>query len=421
MARARRKRRLSTRRRRRGGIYIVVVGVAMIVSVLALGAILVRRIERRTSQGTADVAEARTYALAAIEIGRLRIKGDSDWRNTYSNGVWEADVPIGSGTYTLEGIDPDDDVLNDGADHPLVLIGTGQKGLARQKMQVTLVAYQPPLDALLTCVHSQNELLVKSGKLLTVTGAPASTNANFDNDGTLDGSVEALSRSGGGTVTGDETIPAPPKDMPDPGLFDMYVSMATEIPYSGDLEKHVLTPGVNTYGGGLDADGLYYLNTGGNDLNIRGTRIHGTLVVDAGVGKVLLDDAAFLHNYRPYYPTLIVKGMVDLQLRSGDYGLGESTWSTNFNPSGAPYEGASDDDHSDTYPNEVRGLVHVTGALKLKQNARVLGVVICEDTVDCQGTNEIIYAPELYENPPQGYRKPPIMKISSGTWKQVVD
>jgi len=400
---------------------VIVLAVALIVSVLGLGAILVRRIERRTSQATADVVQARLHALAAIEIGRLRIKDDSNWRNTFSSGVWEAGVPIGSGTYTLEGVDPNDNVLNNGDTHSLVLIGTGVQGLARQKVEVTLVAYEAPLEVLATCVHTDMELRIKSADLLTATGAPASANGNFDNRGTLDGSIEALSQSGAGTVTGTVTIPAPTKVMPDAGVLAMYMGMATEIPYSGDFDKHVLTPAVNTYGGGLDPDGFYYLNTGGLDLVIKATRIHGTLIVDTAGGKVKVDDAAFLHNYRADYPVLIVKGMLDLTLDSGDYGLDESTWVTNFNPSGAPYGGAADGDQLDTYPNEIRGLVHATLTLTLTQSTRVEGVVLCGGNLIEDGTNQIVHTPSLYDNPPPGFREPPVMEISPGSWRRVVD
>jgi len=419
MTKPRRKKQLG--RRRRGGVLVIVLAVALIVSVLALGAILVRRIERLATQETGDVAQARLYAIAAIEVGRLRIKEDSDWRNTFSSGVWEADEPVGSGTYTLEGIDPDDDVLNDGNSHPLVLIGTGVEGFARQKVEVKLYAYEAPLEVLGTCVHSATELRIKNGNLLTATDAPASTNGNFNNAGTLDGDVEAQSQSNSGTVTGTVTIPAPSKTMPDAGVLATYASMATAIPYSGDFDGHVLTPGVNTYGGGLDPDGFYYLDTGGVDLVIQGSRIHGTLVVDTGGGKVRIVDAAFLHNYRADYPVLIVNGMVDLVLASGDYGLDESTWSANFNPSGAPYEGATNGDQLDTYPNEVRGLVHATQTLTLTNSARVKGVVICGSNVVVDGAVEIIHTPDLYDNPPPGYREPPVMKISPGSWRRVVD
>ena len=286
-------------------------------------------------------------------------------------------------------------------------------------MQVTLVPYQPPLEALAACVHSSGELKITSGKVLTANGAPASTNGKLNVDGTVEGDVHAASRDSGGTVAGTETVPAPEKSLPDAGVFEMYKSMATAIPYSGDFNEHVLAPGANTYGGGLNADGLYYIDAGDKDLKIKGTRILGTLVVDAK--KVTLDDAALLENYRSDYPVLIVNGNLELMLKTDELGLDEFAWTTNFNPAGAPYGGATDSDQADTYPNEIRGLVHAIGETTVKETTRVRGVVISENKVAFKGANEIVHNPDLYENPPLGYAEQAGMRISPGTWCQVVD
>ena len=70
-------------------------------------------------------------------------------------------------------------------------------------------------------------------------GAVASTNGNFRNDGTLDGSIDALTQSGGGTVTGATNIPAPPKAMPPGSVFATYVAKATPLPFSGDIDNEL--------------------------------------------------------------------------------------------------------------------------------------------------------------------------------------
>ena len=405
--------------RRGAAIYIVVLGTALLVSLLGLSALLAKRVQRRMAQDASDLAAARLYAQAAIEIGMLRIENNSSWRTAFPNGVWEADQAIGAGAYTLHGVDPTDADLTDSTADPVVLTGIGVKGRATQKMQVTLVPYEAPLEALNTCLHAGGNITISTGKSITVTGAPLSTNGNVNNSGTVNGDVECSNLVGTGTVTGTTTEGADSKNMPDAGVFDQYKSAATVIPYSGDFDKHVLTPGANTYGGGLDADGLYYVDAGNNDLTIRASRIHGTLVVDAK--KVILDDAAFLENYRSDYPVLIVNSDLEVALNTTAYGLDETARATNFNPDGAPYESATDADQLDTYPNEVRGLVHVTGTLTLSETARIRGAVIGENSVTCGGTNEIVHNPDLYENPPLGYVEPIVMRISPGTWCQVVD
>ena len=409
--------------RRGAAIYIVVLGTALLVSLLGLSALLAKRVQRRMAEDAADVAEARLYAQAAVEMGMVRIENNSAWRTAFPNGVWEADQAIASGTYTLHGVDPTDADLTDSIDDPVVLTGIGFKGRATQKMQVTLVPYEVPLEALKTCLHAGGNVTVSTGKSITVSDAPLSTNLNVNNFGTVNGDVECINLVGTGMVTGTTTTAAPSKSLPDAGVFDEYKSMATAIPFSGDFNKHVLTPAVNTYGGGLNADGLYYVNIGGSTLTIQATRIHGTLVVEttAPAAKVVLSDAALLENYRADYPVLIVKGKLEVALKTGSSGLDESACATNFNPVGAPYGGSTDEDQTDVYPNEVRGLVHVTGTLTLSETARIRGAVIAESSVTCGGDNEIVHNPDLYENPPLGYLEPAVMRISPGTWCQVVD
>lgn len=121
--------------RRRGSMYVAVLGVAMIVTVIGLSALMATRVERQYARGTGDFAQARLYAQSAIEMGFFWISDDPDWRTR----EWEADQPIGQGTYTLEGIDPDDDNLEAEPNNSIILIGTGVQGEARYKLQVTVV------------------------------------------------------------------------------------------------------------------------------------------------------------------------------------------------------------------------------------------------------------------------------------------
>lgn len=93
----------------------------------------------------------------------------------------------------------------------------------------------------------------------------------------------------------------------------------------------------------------------------------------------------------------------------------------NYNPPGAPYQGQSDSDMMDEYPNEVEGLVHVTGFLKLSNTALVRGAIICEGSVECASKNTVIHNPSLYTIPPEGYTYVDGMKVSPESYQQVVD
>ncbi len=104
--------------------------------------------------------------------------------------------------------------------------------------------------------------------------------------------------------------------------------------------------------------------------------------------------------------------------------LSEAEWATNFNPSATLYEGTFNVTKNDVYPNEVQGLVHVTGNLLMRRSSRVWGAIICESTATCQKDTALIHDPDLYANPPLGYTEPvanPPMTIASGTWEQSVN
>ncbi len=405
---------------RRGSVYVAVLGTAMLVTVIGTSAVWAVRIQRRSAQAANELSDARHHAQSAVDLGRYLIQQNPNWRQIFPNGTWISERTIGGGTFTLQVTDPNDGNLNDSQYDPVILTGTGIKGQARHKVQLTLAPNIQPLKALNTCLHASDKVKINGGKMITVVGAPLSTNGTLDNDGTIDGNAEAASIEDFGTITGTLTVPAPSKQMPDAAIFDTYKNKATVIPFTGIIDKRVISPGSNPWGA-TNPEGLYFIDTGGNDLTIRNTRINGTLVVRATGKRVILDNAVFLHNYKSDYPVLIVEGNVEMNFQSKSFGLSEVTNNANFNPQYSPYLGAWDADLSDNYPNEIQGLVHIKGTLKMKSTARVQGVIICEGQVTCEDFNKIIHDPSIYTDAPEGYIFVDGMKVSSGSWKQVVD
>ena len=408
------------RHRRRGSVYIAVLGAAMIVTIIGLSALLATGIQRRSAGAMNRAMNARFYAQSAVEMGLHLVLVDRNWRANRVDGTWIAKQSIGSGTFSLEATDPEDGDLSDSVDDLLVLTGTGIDGQARHKMQVTLEPILLPLRALQTCLCAAADIVVTSGKSLAAMEGPVCTNTRLQLDGTIYGAVEAQSVSGSGTVVGPVIVPAPPRPMPAADVFDRYQAMATELPSRDKIENMVISPSHNPIGP-TNPDGLYFIDTNGRDLTIKGVRINGTLVVRCPGQKVVLDSAVFLHSYRPYYPTLIVDGNLEIKIQSRDYNLSEAAWATNFNPAGAPYLGQSDGDQMDELPNEVRGLVHVKGSVVMNKPALIRGTIICESTVTCDDEVQMLHDPSLFKTPPLGYTAVVGMRIAPGTWRQAVD
>lgn len=410
---------LGKQHRQRGTIYAIVLGSFMLITVMGVGALMTMRIETKSAEGCLDIAEARAYALSAIDIGMWTVYNDANWR-TRANGAWRTNQAIGEGTYSLSVIDPTDGVLSDSKSEPIKLTGTGMLRSARYIIEATATAQPVALKALNTCLHATGNVTVSLLQSVTASGAPLSMNGSINGPGTITGTVEAGSTGVAPTIIGTSTIPAAAKSAPDAEVYDKYLALATTLSFTtGTMDKVVLAPGLNPYGA-LNSAGVYYIN-GTGDVTIVRSRINGTLIVSIPSGKkLLLDDVVFMHPYRADYPSLIVSGNVEIGLNTSSYGLLESSQSTNYNPAGASYLGVTDTDKTDSYPNELRGLVHIKGNLTLSRTSLVRGVVLVEGAVTVGGTIQLVNDPSIYTNPPMGYVNY-VMQIASGSWRRVVN
>jgi hypothetical protein len=401
-----------------------VLAVTVIVATLGMGALLAVRGEARVARAAGDIAEVRLYALSAIELGRLWISKDAEWRSNRSQGVWAADQPVGSGSFTLEVTDPIDGNLANRPHDPVVMKATAVKGQTRQVLQVMLAADPTPLPALAYPLHAGGQLHVDSGGRLTVKVATVSTNGDLRNEGTITGNVEAAAASSRGKVNGLVKLGVSPKAFPASGVVEMYAALGTSISPGNTIDRRVLGPGCNPWGA-ANADGVYVIRTG-SDLTIRNTRIYGTLVVICPARSVTVEGNVLLQPARSDYPALIVQGNLVLGYTSANSSLSETVQGVNYNPSGAAYQGAADADMLDQYPSEIQGLAHVTGTLDVQTDALVRGAVLCEsavaaDAVRWRANAEIVHDPNLYLNPPQGYTTQVKMVPQPGSWQQKVD
>jgi len=389
---------------RRGSTYVMVLGLSLVLTVIGLSALTVARVNARGVRASRDCSEARVLAFSAVEHALNRVNADADWRTTYNGAT--VSKSLGRGTFSWRVVDEADGDLADDDLDPATIIATGTINDASHTLSLRVTMEGQPLAVLSACLAAGGKVQVKRGKVLTLTGGILASNDTVVNDGTIYGDVEAQNVTGGGTVVGNVNTGAPARPMPSSSVFDMYKDMATVISPGDKIEKKLLSPANNPWGE-TNSDGIYYVDTGTKDLKIKNSRIYGTLVVKCGPGKKVViggpGGAALLQNYRAEYPVLIVDGKLELELESDTKDLTESDANTNLNPPGTPYGGETDDDQTDSYPNEIQGLVHVTGEFKMKKTSRVRGVIICEGKANIEGTNEIIHDSSVSQNPPTGY------------------
>jgi hypothetical protein len=408
--------------RRRGTAYLIVLGSTMLVGTIAFAALGLTRARGRAGNESMDATHARQCALDGVEIAKLWIRQDANWRINRTAGVWATDLPTGPGTVSIEVADPVDGNLARGQHDALFVKCTGKKGQAKHILSVTLQANPIPLDSLAYAAHAGGEFHIRSGKTLKSAGGVISSNQRLRNDGTITGGIHVNSVNPLGIVRGTPVNTAGgTKPVPSATIIDKYAALGTELVTGGSIDKKVIAPGYTSYGP-TNPNGVYVCRTTGN-LTIKNSRIHGTLVVIIPSDKQLqIDNNVLIHPYRTDYPTIICSNDGEFQYQSGLTTLSETVLATNFNPPGAPYNGVTNILPTDLYPSEIQGLVHFMGKLKMKQTARIRGVVLTSETgadsIDIEDTPELIYTPSLFTSPPQWYTKEVRMPVQLGTWSQ---
>jgi hypothetical protein len=406
-------------RHRRAGIYIAVLGAAMLVTVLGMAALAAVAVERITVEVSADMAAARFAAESGVDLAMLTIKSQALWRTARANGEWYSNIAIGGARVAVEVTDPVDADLSNRDTDTIVVKATATRGQARHITQVTLKVQGDPMDVLKTAVHTEGNLHVDTGAVLTVSGAPASCGATMANNGTVKGNVECLLLLPLGTVSGTTTILSTGKSVPN-NVAALYASLASSFSASGNFTDHLLTPAACTApGGSVNADGVYLLNATG-DVTIRNIRLWGTLVIRSNGNRVRIEKGELLQRYRPDYPVLVVDGDAEISLDNGTIGEGVR----NMNPPGSPYQGVSDADTTDVYPSQIDGLVYATGKLTIIGPTKITGCVMSGSTalsnaILVQGSPEITWDPTLLTSPPIGFMQNKRMSIVPGSWAQV--
>jgi hypothetical protein len=218
----------SKRTRRRGGVYIVVLGSAMIVSLLGLAALMGQRIQNRMLTTSADITQARLNANTAVESALLTMKNDANWRTSQPNGNWFTGRGTGAGTCTLSVTDPLDANLANDANEPFLIRGIGYRGKAEQRFEVTVDSRREPLSCLRSAVAATNIGLLSD---TLRTDGLISANTVSATSAQVYGTVEAVTVSGStyhGTATQIEAADRPA--MPDwSTVFNYYRTNGTEI------------------------------------------------------------------------------------------------------------------------------------------------------------------------------------------------
>lgn len=409
-----------TAKPRRGALYVAVLGVAMIVSLIALAGIHLGRVETDVLSGAEQVAQAELLAQSAVEIALARIQANSSWRTTYASGT---EVPS-SGWTTLGGggvrfalVDSDGNLADDQRDSVTVR-GIGRYGKATQVVTVQIHPTGDALDCLDFAMHSAAALTNTS---TITTDSVVTCNSNiFNSLGTINGDAWATGTISGTVNGASNPNMTPAREAPNvESVWEYYLANGTyidvdDIP-ANTIALAVVSPLSNPYGA-ENSQGIYVIDCHGESLTITNTRLQATLVVINSTGVVLQGAL----NWEPpaaHMPALMVEGNLQLNWAGGTP-LAELTLLTNFNPSGSLLLGLLDLDILDTYPGTITGLVYASGSIWVTNDVVVAGGLVTSSICLCNDTVNVTYGSTLSTTPPPGFSIGNVMRVIPRTWQR---
>lgn len=370
---------------RRGSAYVLVLGAAMIVTMIGVGGAIASRAARKAAQLDSEGAALTHAAMGALRAAAGNAQNSVAWRSAS-----KAAAPL---SLTVDGIaisttvsDPDDADLSNDLTGRVRFLATATKGQARRLVAMTLEPDDTLSDALSSAIHSNGNITVATGAILMSTGR-VSTNGAVTG-GTIRADVAAVGAISG-TISGTQTTLASAFTMPS-GLEARYQAIGTTIPLSSfsgrKIDKSVLGPTKNPFGS-TNPLGVYVIDCAGNDFEVRDSRLNCTLVLK-NCSKLTLTNSVLWTAPSNDWPLVICSGPIHSDLVAAN--LSEVTTGTNFNPTNMAYQGATDSDKVDSYPSMLQGIVYSSSDFSINSGVMTLeGAAIFGGEIKLVGSSSL--------------------------------
>jgi hypothetical protein len=400
-----------------------VLAVGLIVSAAGIAAMDAALSRLAIARAHDDGAAAAAAAQSALELALQIIAADHAW--------WEAVDPaggavlihqIGAATVSVQAFDPADADLSTGDFDPISLTAFARVGDAERTVQAVFDRVYTPLPALRSSARASGAVQFDTG--VRVRGPrPVGTNNRIDaNAATVETPVEAALTVAGSAFLGGSFAGAPALTIPGAASINTFKALATRISRaalpSSRIERALVSPQHNPAGGPVNPLGIYLIDCAGANLQIIDSRIYGTLIIE-NASAVTVTGAVVMQPLRADLPTLLVQGPLDINL--SNIQLSEASAGRNMNPPGAPYQGLTDADSTDSYPVLIQGLVHATGDVRIGGAAPMplTGVLLSGGTLRFSTQSVFAADSALDATPPAGYRDGPAYRLRASGWIRV--
>lgn len=373
---------------RRGSAYVLVLGAAMIVTMIGVGGAIAARAERKAAQLDSDGTALTHAAMGALRAAAGNATNTIAWRSAAKSAA-----PL---SLTVDGIalsavasDPDDADLSNDLFGRVSILATASKGSARRLVSMTFDPDTTLSDVLGSALHADGTINAKAGTFIMSTGRVSSNSTiTASGAGVIRADVAAVGAISGGVSGTQTTLPAA-LAMPS-GLSARYEAIGTTISLASfagrKIDKSVLAAGRNPFGS-TNALGVYVIDCAGNDFEVRDSRLNCTLVLK-NCSTLKLTSSVLWTSPRADWPLVICSGPITSDMVAAN--LNEATLGVNFNPAGMPYNGSTDSDKVDSYPSMLQGIVYGTSDLSISTGVFTLeGSAVLAGSVTTIGTSSL--------------------------------
>jgi hypothetical protein len=409
---------------RPGTIYIAVLGAALIIATVSLAAIHMTRVEVDGVTSADRICRAELMAQSAIEFAMAAIKNNASWRTTYTDNqqnpsaTWYS--PSASDGFKFILHDDDGNLANDIRDN-VTLTGLGRSAEATAAISVRLEPTNQALTSLNSSYTSNGAIAVSD---TLTTNQMVSSHQQINVSGSINGDAWSTGSISGGSVTGTRyENQSPPRTLPDAAnTLEYYLANGTAIDINSipgqTISNKVIAATSNPYGA-ANSLGIYTIDCKNQQLTITDCRLECTLVITGVNAALPVVITGNIHWDPPFrnFPSLLVQGNCTMSWKS-DKQLDENAEATNYNPATAPYRGFSDNDQTDKYPGQIKGLAYVSGNLTTTKETSFDGIVIVGGASTSTDKVTVSYNTTSRDYPPPGFSEGATMRILPGTWKR---
>jgi Tfp pilus assembly protein PilX len=139
---------------RRGSLYIAVLGVALLITIIGISAMLAARVEHRALVDTEAAVKADFGATSITDLALFWITADYNWRTTYTNNTWTPALATDGMTLRFKLVDELDGNLANDPTQPVRLYA---KAIVGRAVRLESVLLQPtPSPNLLSNADMEN-------------------------------------------------------------------------------------------------------------------------------------------------------------------------------------------------------------------------------------------------------------------------